>query len=294
MSIRRVVYLTAIFGALTALAGCAFSFFNFERRAPWHDAEERACLMDRSVLPSAYIQASSGIDQGGVCGIWRPLHVSAMANGTVQISPTATLNCPMTAAVEGWLRSAVQPAALAWFGAPVVEIKQISSYACRPRDNIQGEKLSEHAFGNAIDVAGFELANGRTITVKTDWLGDPDDRGFLREVFSAACQRFKTVLGPGVQFHGDHFHLDLAHHDAAGTSRFCDPRPDGPPPNRVPYDGGLISRADHLLDFRTTGSIAPAPQPGPLLNSPPADTIDTELSDPFGVYDTQAGQSGAE
>ena len=79
---------------------------------------------------------------------------------------------------------AVQPAAIAWFGAPVVALKQISSYSCRPRNNEAGERLSEHAFGNAIDIAAFTLADGRTITVKSDWLGDIDARSFLREVFA--------------------------------------------------------------------------------------------------------------
>ena len=32
-----------------------------------------------------------------------------------------------------------------------------------------GAQLSEHAFGNAIDVSGFKLADGREISVVRDW-----------------------------------------------------------------------------------------------------------------------------
>jgi hypothetical protein len=289
--LRRVAYLAVIAGVAVALTGCALSLFGYERRAAWRDAEERACMASRQVVLSAWVRPDRGAaNDRGACGIDRPLKVSAMEDGTVELGPAATLGCPITAAVEGWLNEAVQPAALAWFGVPITDLKQISAYSCRPRNNEAGERLSEHAFGNALDVAGFRLADGRTITVKHDWsLGDDATRSFLREVLAAACERFKTVLGPGVKYHGDHFHLDLAHHNEAGTSRYCRPMPDGPPPRRAPYSPGLFARAGALFDFNRTGSIASAQVPGELLKDPPQDVIDTELRDPFGVYDMQPG-----
>jgi hypothetical protein len=43
-------------------------------------------------------------------------------------------------------------------------------------------------------------------------------------VFVGACRHFSTVLGPGADmFHYDHFHMDLARHDARGTRRVCRP-----------------------------------------------------------------------
>lgn len=257
---RRVAYLAVVVGVAITLTGCAFSFFGYERRAAWHDQEERACMLAREVPLTAWVQPARKIDEHGACGVFRPLKVSAMAGGRVSIGPTATLNCPMTAAVERWLNEAVQPAALAWFGVPVVEIRQISSYYCRPRNNEAGEKLSEHSYGNALDVAAFRFADGRTVTVKTDWDGDPYAQGFLRETIAAACSRFKTVLGPGVKYHGDHFHLDLARHNEAGTSHYCRPAFDMASLPRGPYsglDGGTaVARSGGgLVDFRQTGSI---------------------------------------
>jgi hypothetical protein len=278
---RRVAYLAVIAGVGLALAGCALSLFGYERRAAWRDQEERACISQRQVVMSAWIRPDRGAaNDRGACGIDRPLKVSAMEQGTVTIGPVATLGCPMTAAVDGWLSEAVQPAALAWFGMPITDLKQISAYSCRPRNNEAGERLSEHAFGNAIDVAGFRLADGRTITVKHDWsLGDDATRSFLREIFAAACERFKTVLGPGVKYHGDHFHLDLAHHNEAGTSRYCRPLPDGPAPRRAPYTPGLFAGANALFDFNRTGSIKPATAPGELLIQAPADVIGEEIDE---------------
>jgi hypothetical protein len=39
--------------------------------------------------------------------------------------------------------------------------------------------ISEHAFGNALDMAAFTLADGREVTVKDGWHGAPEEQGFL-------------------------------------------------------------------------------------------------------------------
>jgi hypothetical protein len=70
--------------------------------------------------------------------------------------------------------------------------------------------ISEHAFGNALDIAAFTLADGRRISVKDGWKGMPEEQGFLRDVQAAACQQFNTVLAPGSNvYHYDHIHVDL-------------------------------------------------------------------------------------
>ena len=98
-----------------------------------------------------------------------------------------------------------------WFGQQVVEIKQISAYSCRGMNGQRGARISEHAFGNALDIAAFTLADGRRVTVKNGWHGSPEEQGFLRDVHAAACQQFSTVLAPGSnRFHYDHIHVDLA------------------------------------------------------------------------------------
>jgi Extensin-like protein C-terminus len=130
--------------------------------------------------------------------------------GPVAVKPAATLACPIVSALDRWLADSVQPASMRWFGARVVEIKQISAYSCRGMNGNPHAHISEHAFGNALDVAAFTLADGRRITVKDGWRGLPEEQGFLRDVQAAACQQFNTVLAPGSNvYHYDHMHVDL-------------------------------------------------------------------------------------
>ena len=127
-----------------------------------------------------------------------------------ELKPAATLACPLVSALERWVSEGVQPAALHWFRSPVTEIKQISAYSCRQMNGAGGHGISEHAFGNALDVAAFVLADGRTITVKDGWHGTPEEQGFLHDAQLYACETFVTVLGPGYNAaHYNHFHLDL-------------------------------------------------------------------------------------
>jgi hypothetical protein len=164
----------------------------------------------------------------------------------VAVAPAATLACPLVAALDQWMASGVQPAARRWFGQPVVEIKQISAYSCRSMNNQRGAPISEHAFGNALDVAAFTLADGRKITVREGWHGTPEERAFLHDAHASACRMFATVLAPGSNaFHYDHMHVDLARHASGRT--ICEPRP-------IP--GDLIARGRGSL---VTGSVDPYP-----------------------------------
>lgn len=144
--------------------------------------------------------------------------------GPVEVKPTATLACPIVSVLDRWLEDSVQPAAMHWFGAPVVEIKQISSYSCRGMNGNPNAHISEHAFGNALDIAAFVLSDGRTITVKDGWHGLPEEQGFLRDVEASACQDFNTVLAPGANvYHRDHMHVDLMRR--ARRPFICEPAP---------------------------------------------------------------------
>ncbi|NVN87503.1 MAG: extensin family protein [Rhodopseudomonas sp.] len=130
--------------------------------------------------------------------------------GPVAIKPVATLACPIVSALDRWLAEAVQPAAMRWFGVRVAEIKQISAYSCRGMNGNSRAHISEHAFGNALDIAAFTLADGRRITVKDGWKGLAEEQGFLRDVQGSACRVFNTVLAPGSNvYHYDHIHVDL-------------------------------------------------------------------------------------
>jgi hypothetical protein len=144
------------------------------------------------------------------------------AVGPVAVKPAATLACPIVSVLDRWLADSVQPAAQHWFNSRVVEIKQISAYSCRGMNGNPNAHISEHAFGNALDIAAFTLADGRRITVKDGWHGLPEEQGFLRDVQGAACREFNTVLAPGSNvYHYDHIHVDLMRR---ATRRYiCEP-----------------------------------------------------------------------
>ena len=121
------------------------------------------------------------------------------AFGPVAVKPTATLACPIVSALDRWLADSVQPAAQRWFGSRVAEIRQISAYSCRGMNGNPHAHISEHAFGNALDIAAFTLADGRRITVKDGWRGMPEEQGFLRDVQGARLPAVQHRAGAGLQ-----------------------------------------------------------------------------------------------
>jgi hypothetical protein len=145
-----------------------------------------------------------------------------LITGSVEVKPAATLACPIVAALDQWIAVAVQPAAQRWFRQPVVEIKQISAYSCRGMNGDPNAHISEHAFGNALDIAEFTLADGRVVSVQYGWHGTPEEQGFLHDVQMAACQQFTTVLAPGANvYHYNHIHVDLMRHYS--DRHICEP-----------------------------------------------------------------------
>lgn len=221
---RRVLPLFLTCFALASLAGCGF--VERAERPAWRGQAENACLAQKSVQVSAYVQSLSAISGPGICGAEHPFKVAALAGGAVGLNTDATLACPMLPALDQWITQAVQPAAMARYGQPVVMVQTMGSYGCRSINHQARAQLSEHAFGNALDIGGFRLADGREINVQRGWRGDPADSAFLHDAQAGACAVFTTVLAPGSDAHHyNHMHLDLAQHGATsyGRRRICKP-----------------------------------------------------------------------
>ena len=197
--------------AALALASCASTPYFTASDEPWRKDAEIACLRSGAVQESAFIAGRSSLGGGdGFCGAVHPFEVSAVGQGAVGLKPTAMVQCAMVPALDAWTDQVVIPAAHAVYGLGVAQMRVLSSYSCRPMNNIAGGHLSEHGHANAVDIGAFTLTDGRTVSVLAGWEGSSADRRFLRMVHDGACNSFSTVLGPEANsYHRDHFHLDL-------------------------------------------------------------------------------------
>lgn len=170
---------------------------------------ERACLADLGAAGARFEPVADSYTAPG-CNTLGTVQLSALAgDGSLfDISNIGPVKCETAKTFSGWARYGVDRAARQLLGSPLARIETMGSYACR---TIAGtDRLSAHATGNAIDVSGFVLEDGRRISLEADWDGgEPAEREFLRVVFKSACKRFGTVLGPDYdRAHADHFHLE--------------------------------------------------------------------------------------
>jgi hypothetical protein len=270
---RRVFVTVASLTILGSVAGCGV--YERAQRPAWRTQAENTCLAQHKVAQSEYIQVANEMSGPGICGMTRPFKVTALQNGAVAFNSTATLDCSMVAELDQWLAEIVQPAAQARFGVPVTQINSMGSYSCRGMNNQMGAQLSEHSFGNALDIGGFVLADGRTIAIVRDWArGDDQTQAFLRDVHGGACEHFTTVLGPGSNaFHYNHIHVDLAMHGntSSGPRRICKPVPQTtrPAPRRDDLpDAPDIDEDIDMAQARPAASAMYAMRSGPSAAVP--------------------------
>ena len=213
-------------GGETADAEAAVSEEEGREAAPgiWEqlaESEERlaACLTRLDELGAGYEQVEVVKADDPDCGIANPVALSSPAPG-VALSTPATLRCDAALAVTLWTQRHLQPAAEALDRGPLVRLDTGPGYTCRRRNNAPDGVLSEHSFGNAIDVLGFSFAEGDPIAVEPR-----EDEGTIAEAFqrtarASSCLYFTTVLGPGTDAaHADHIHADIK--ERRGGYRLC-------------------------------------------------------------------------
>lgn len=188
----------------------------------------KPCLAVFAALALAACGSGGGIGTGalhaekmgrvsgpGACGVDDAYSVTRA--GGVRLSRPATLSRKAAQQLDVWLRTEAIPA-IGNKGGGLVEIQVASHYACRTRNSQPGARLSEHAKGNAIDIAAFVLADGTRLSVLDDWNG-PNDR-LMQRLHGSACGPFGTVLGPNAdRHHQDHFHFDVADHRSGSYCR---------------------------------------------------------------------------
>lgn len=216
-------------GWLALAAALILAGVAADRLAPAQDLPWKPFSLNRPIGWATHVQlAAIGYDQprceaalraGGVAftpveprreGDCHVLNGVRLEDGAVALQPAAPMmSCQEALAFADWTRHAIQPAAMAVYGRPVVRIEHFGTYACRPiRGHTRG--LSEHAFANAIDVSAFHLSDGRMVSVLKGYRDPGEDGVFLHRVHDAGCQVFGHTLGPDFNAdHRDHFHLDM-------------------------------------------------------------------------------------
>ena len=185
------------------------------------EATERRVMRERgAICGDVAIQgeAIGTIDGPGACGVEGAVRIRSIAGVTLQGEPT--VDCRTAQAMKTWITDGIVPA-VGGTGGGVSRLRVVAHYACRNRvgGSSGNRRLSEHALGQAIDIAGIGLKSGREITVLTDW-NSRSDGAILRRIWQSACGPFGTVLGPEANAaHRDHFHVDTARYRSGAYCR---------------------------------------------------------------------------
>lgn len=187
---------------------------------PESDADHSACVNELESLGVVFTDLDR-IDDGNGCGIDKPIKVSEALPG-IKLKPDGVMRCPAALALARWMKQTVVPAAAV--AAPnqgrITTINQASTYICRLRNSAETGKISEHARGNAVDIASFGFEKGEGVAVKPRREDSTLIGAFQRAVSAAGCLYFTTVLDPESDAaHEKHFHLDVLQRN--GGYRYC-------------------------------------------------------------------------
>jgi len=169
-------------------------------------ADTRHC---RAVLADAGIafepMEDLVVDQN--CGISGRGLLSQLATARIE---TIETSCATTLRLAMWEHHVVQPAAREVLNSSVRRLRHVGSYNCRRMRTARGASggWSSHATADAIDIIGVQLADGRSLTLLSDWQDEDAQAEFLHRIGRGACDWFRVVLGPNYnRLHADHFHL---------------------------------------------------------------------------------------
>jgi hypothetical protein len=170
-------------------------------------ADPPAC---RAVLAAGGVRFRPGraFSEGPFCAV---KGAGGIYGGLPPLSPSRpVITCGEALGLAVWERQSVLPASRDLLGSQVMIVDHLGTYACRDIRGGGPPGHSQHAYANAIDIAGFRLGDGRRITVAAHYR-DPGPRGaFLRKVRKDACRVFGSALGPDYNgAHRDHLHLDM-------------------------------------------------------------------------------------
>lgn len=146
-------------------------------------------------------------ETGEQCGFFNAVRLQQSG---ISYGGNISLTCPAMVALAIWERHELQPLANKLFDQDIIRVRHFGTYACRNINNASRGRRSEHAIANAIDIAGFVLADGTEVNIQKDWNAGDDKADFLRRLHEKSCRYFSAVLGPEYNAqHHNHFHMDM-------------------------------------------------------------------------------------
>jgi lipoprotein-anchoring transpeptidase ErfK/SrfK len=181
------------------------------------------CVADLTSKGIAFEQAGDVRQEG--CQLSGAIKLTTIPTrfGDVGVAGKPTMLCSFGRQFSGWVRDVGAPLTVAYTGQKLMQIEAGSAFACRARYDKPGAIPSEHAKGDAIDIASFVLADNRRISVKQQDSDTPLARDLVRALRTTACAYFTTVLGPGSDSaHEEHLHFDTGMHGATPNYRICE------------------------------------------------------------------------
>lgn len=164
-----------------------------------------ACVVQLAYDAAAFDRLKDTGDGDG-CGVATAI---ALVETPTPLNRPVTVDCGLALKVVEWDRMVLRPLARELFGQDIKTVHHYGGYVCRGRTSNRS-RLSEHAYGRAIDIGAFELEDGTVISVKNHWSGAGTRSTFLRRAAQGACGVFSVVLTPASdRDHADHLHLDV-------------------------------------------------------------------------------------
>lgn len=177
--------------------------------------DTEACFQMLRAMGAKFTVAAATVNYGK-CNVENPVNLRSVTvkQNTINLPEAPLLNCKFALQFSKWLSESGAPILSAQLDSPVERISTGPGFECRGRNGDGTAKVSEHGYGNAVDISTFRLRNGKTLHV--------GDSTLLPGVRASACGYFTTVLGPGANAaHASHFHFDMGAHGKSGNYRIC-------------------------------------------------------------------------
>ncbi len=181
----------------------------------WTPAEIETGRMDckRRLSGLHVLYGLAGPIREGACGLPAPIRLEGFEyerEPALLFSPAPTVSCKLAGALRRWADEVIEPLAITHLQTRITGIATLSAYHCRTRYDDLAQRISQHAYANALDLSEFVTEKGERIGILDNWNGAGERSAFLHAIHDGACGIFGTTLGPEANdAHRNHFHLDM-------------------------------------------------------------------------------------